>query len=91
MHRALAVLGDHDEAARGRGAVGGTWQPDVDTEGFHVVIENASELVVTDLADVGGRPSEVGKPGDRVCHGAARHLGRRAHAAVEFVCLVLVD
>ena len=50
-----------------------------------------AELVIFDLADVGSRASQVCKPGDRIGHGSARHLGRGAHQVVDLVSAFLVN
>ena len=75
LHRALAVRRDQHVAARGRRAV----------------IEDAAELVVAYLADIGAGAAQVGKAGDRIGDGAARHLGRRTHHVVDLFRAVLVD
>src|SRR5262249_759936 len=49
------------------------------------------ELVVGDLADIGGLAAKRGDPRDRVGGGAARLLDAHSHPAVERLGLVLID
>ena len=91
LHGALAVGRNEHVAARGRSAVRGPGQADVDSQRLHVVIEYAPELVVPDLAYISARAPEIGEAGDRVGHGSARHLRGRAHHVVDLPGPVLVD
>ena len=54
-----------------------------DAGGADVVAVEAADLVVLDLADEGGARAEAGEADDGVGAGAAAHLGRRAHVAVD--------
>ena len=91
VHRALSVFGNQHKTASGRGAVLGPWQADIDAKRLHVVVENSTELVVVDLADIGSCTAEVGKTSDRVGDRPAGHLGRRTNRIVDLVGSTLVD
>ena len=91
LHRALAVGGDQHVATRCRGAVFCLRQADINAERFHIVIEDSAELIVAHLANVSRGTTEIGEARNRIGHGTARHLGRRSHLVVNFVCSVPVD
>ena len=91
VHGALAVRRHQDVGAAGGGAVGGRLGLEGDAGGADVVGVEAADLVVLDLADKGGAGAETGDADDGVGAGAAGHLGRRAHVAVDRGGAGLVD
>ena len=65
--------------------------PELHADGEHVVAEHLAELVVVDLADVGGAAAEAGDTAHRVGRRAAAHLDRRAERLVEVDRAIGVD
>ena len=91
VHGALAVRRHQDVGAAGGGAVRGRLGLEGDAGGADVVGVEAADLVVLDLADIGGAGAEAGDADDGVGGRAAGHLGRRAHVAVDRGRAGLVD
>ena len=83
VHGALAVRRHQDVGAAGGGAGFSGLRLEGDAGGADVVAVEAADLVVLDLADEGGAGAEAGEADDGVGAGAAAHLGRRAHVAVD--------
>ena len=65
--------------------------PELDADREHVVAEHLAELVVVDLADVGGAAAEAGDTAHRVGGRAAAHLHRRAERLVQLDRAIGVD
>ncbi len=59
--------------------------------GADVVAEDAAQLIVADLADIGALAAEAGQPRDRVRRRAAGDFHRRTHRVVEFARALRVD
>ena len=74
VHGALAVAGHQDVGAAGRRAVRGRLGVEGDAGGADVVAVELADLVVLDLADIGGARAEAGDADDGVGGRAARHL-----------------
>ena len=91
VHGALAVRRHQDVGAAGRGTVGRGPGLERDAGGADVVGVETADLVVPDLADIGGAGAEIGEADDGVGRRAAGHLGRRAHVAVDRSGARLVD
>ena len=91
VHGALAVRRHQNVGAAGGGPVGCGPGLERDAGGADVVGIQPPDLVVPDLADIGGAGAEAGDPDDGVGRRAAGHLGRRAHVAVDRGGAGLVD
>ena len=85
VHRALGVGRDDDDAAAGGHRLVGrpSARPEGDADGAQVVSEHVAEVVVGDLADVGGAAAEAGDAGHRVGRRSTAHLDGRAEGVVE--------
>ncbi len=82
-HRALAVGGDEDQAARGAGAVGRRRRLELNPLRAEVMAEDLSQQIVAHLADKGAAAAERGEASHRVGGRPARRLDRRPHPPVE--------
>ena len=83
VHRALGVGGDHDDAPAGRRFAVGATGTELHADRADVVAEHVAEIVVVDLADVGGAAAEAGDAAHRVRRRPAAHLDRAAERRVE--------
>ncbi len=91
VHGALAVRRDHDEAAPGRRACRGGRAVEDHACRLLVVGEHRTELIVEDLADVGGLPAEAGDAGNGVGGRPPGGLDPSAHGCVQRLCSGDVD
>ena len=91
VHGALAVRRHQDVGAAGGRTAGRGPGFERDAGGADVVGIEPADLVVPDLADIGGACAEIGDADDGVGRRAAGHFGRRAHVAVDRRGARLVD
>ena len=91
VHRAFRIRGDHDDASPRRDLLGVATTDEPDADRSHVVAEDASEVVVVDLADVRRRSPEAGHADHRVRRAAAAHLDRTGERAVQLDGSVRLD
>ena len=91
VHGALAVRRHQDVGAAGGGSAGGRFGLEGDAGGADVVGIEPADLVVLDLADIGGAGAEAGDADDGVGGRAAGHFGGRAHVLVDRGGARLVD
>ena len=91
VHGALAVAGHQDVGAAGRGTARRRLGLERHAGGADVVAVEPADLVVPDLADIGGAGAEAGEADDGVGGRAARHLRRRSHVAIDRGGARLVD
>ena len=91
VHGALAVRRHQDVGAAGGGAVRCRLGFERDAGGADVVGVEPADLVIPDLADIGGARAEIGDADNGVGGRAAGHLGGRAHVAVDRGGARLVD
>ncbi len=91
VHGALAVRRHQDVGAAGGGAAGRGRGLERHAGGADVVGIETADLVVADLADIGGAGAEIGDADDGVGGGAAGHFGGRAHVVVDCQRAGLID
>ncbi len=91
IHGALAVRRHQNVGAAGGGAAGRRPGFEGDASGADVVGVEPADLVVLDLADIGGSRAEIGDADNGVGGRSARHFGRRAHVAIDRGRAGLVD
>ena len=91
VHGALAVRRHQDVGAAGGGAACGGLRLIGDAGGADVVAVEIADLVVLDLADIGGTRAEIGDADNGVGGRAAGHFRGRAHVAVDRRRARLVD
>ena len=91
VHGALRVGRDQDQAARGGGSARQRRGVERDPDGAQIVREDAAELIVPDLADIGALTPQRGDAGHGVAAGAPRGLDPGAHRGVKRRGALLVD
>ena len=91
VHGALAVRRHQDVGAARSRAAGRGLGLERDAGGADVMGVEPADLVVLDLADIGGARAEIGDADDGVGGRAAGHFGGRAHVAVNRGGARLVD
>ncbi len=91
VHRALAIRGHHDVGAAGRRAIRRSSRLERNARGADVVRVQPADLVIPDLADIGGARAQIGDADNRVGRRPAGHLGRRPHVLVDCRGAGLVD
>ena len=91
VHRALAVFGHEDHRARGRRMRIERLRFEMHALCTDVVGKDLSELVVGDLAEIGGPAAEAGDTRRRIAGAAAGGFKRRPHARIEQLCPLRID
>ena len=91
VHGALAVRRHQDVGAAGGGAVRRGLGFERDAGGADIVGIEPADLVVLDLADIGGARAEIGDADDGVGRRTAGHFRGRAHVLVDRGGARLVD
>ena len=83
VHGALAIRRDQDVGAAGGRAVAGRLGVEGHARGADIVAVQPADLVILDLADIGGAGAEVRQPDNGVGGRAARHFGGLAHIGID--------
>src|SRR5882757_3915048 len=91
VHGALAILRHQDVGAAGGRPLRGRPGFERDAGGADIVGVHPPDLVVLDLSDIGRARPQARNPDDGIGGRATRHLGRRAHVAVDRSRPRLVD
>ena len=83
VHGSLRIGCDHDDATTSGDVVEQTTGGEVHSDRVKIVTEDVTEIVGTDLADVGGSSAETGDAAHGVGRRATAHLDRRPECPVQ--------